>query len=576
MPTGSEQPIPPPIWPMVDASGQVNDVWYRFFAALFARTGGSLGNGVGPGRPVDLSALQAAVTSIQTQVPSLQATVDDLGVAVSTADETTEAVEGLRSGLSAVASGLVDVQVMVATQQEAEVAEMMLSLPDMLALGLLSEDGGGIAAGVPGPVGPAGATGATGATGPAGPYAPSTYVPTSLDATGATDCYAAIQTSINACAAAGGGTVYLPIGTFRVNATLTILQSGVHLIGAGHGGPHDTVPNAPAGTKLIWGGVSGGTMLSVSPNAGAGNPKLTDVEVSGLCLDAGSSPAGIGLLVASVQNSDFDVFCTEFASAGMAMSVVSPLAEAANNEANTIRLCFRQILRSGTGLQLGGNVSVNTAHNVFQLVYGYINAGIGIDLQDSDNNYFEKVWIDRISGGTGTNLVFRGRTGTRGGARAETIETFSQSVHSGLILSEGTNTPGVTLGAYGNRINHFDNANVAITTSTGTGATFFWGSNLTGVGLRDSFTSVYDGRRQLDDGLIFFWGTSPSNFGAGSSNNIILPFGCDRIVEVSGNYVGTGNVAAPCIPAPTGNTFSLYSPASGIYTWRGYAVVVTP
>jgi hypothetical protein len=52
------------------------------------------------------------------------------------------------------------------------------------------------------------------------------------DNTGATDSASAIQTAINEAATAGGGTVFLPAGTYRTNTSL-ILKDRVTLQGEG-------------------------------------------------------------------------------------------------------------------------------------------------------------------------------------------------------------------------------------------------------------------------------------------------------------------------------------------------------
>lgn len=425
-----------------------------------------------------------------------------------------------------------------------------------------------------------------GPPGPQGASAPGSFFVSGADTSGVNDSAAAIQAAINAAAAAGGGTVYLPEGTLKINSTLNINTSGVKLVGAGRGGPHDIVQLDLATTRIIWGGVNGGVMISVGAVAVATGQKLTDCVVTGVALISGvypySTAAAYGLLLTSVQNSEFDIFTFEFTAAGLATTIAAPLGEAGNCEGNTISLRFRQINTSGTALQLGGNSNANTCHNFFPLVYGYINAGIGIDFQDADNNRFESAWIDRISGGTGINLMFRGRGGPRaggapglGGGRTNVISQFSQSIHSGLIYSEGTETIGVSLPAYANRIDNFDNANVAITTQTGGGASFYWSSNLWGTGMRDAQTSQYEGRRQLSDGLILFWGTGNGSFGASQENHVVLPFGCLRVLDVSGSYVGDGNCGVPCWPDASGNGFTLYSPLFGQYIYRGYALAAT-
>jgi hypothetical protein len=68
-------------------------------------------------------------------------------------------------------------------------------------------------------------------------YADVTQPPYNADNTGTNDAASAIQNAINAVTALGGGTVYLPAGTYRVmpsgNSALTIRASNIILRGAG-------------------------------------------------------------------------------------------------------------------------------------------------------------------------------------------------------------------------------------------------------------------------------------------------------------------------------------------------------
>ena len=95
------------------------------------------------------------------------------------------------------------------------------------------------AVGLTGPTGPTGPTGATGATGPigatglTGPAGPTPWHYVSdfgATGNGSTDDTIAIQAAINAANTAGGGTVFLRAGTYRITSQLT-LYSYVRLIG---------------------------------------------------------------------------------------------------------------------------------------------------------------------------------------------------------------------------------------------------------------------------------------------------------------------------------------------------------
>ena len=257
-----------------------------------------------------------------------------------------------------------------------------------------------------------------------------------------------------------------------------------------------------------------------------GYGKLTDVAVLDLSLIGTpgyvSGPAcAYGLLVFSTQHSEFDLHTAEFTVAAVAMSCV-PQPEAANCEGNTLSLRFRQINKAGTALQLGGTSTGNTCFCRFPMVYGYINGGgIGIDLQDCDNNIFDNVWLDTGASARPANytVVFRAQTNAAGpfpsgGARANTFEHLSTSVHQNWVYSEGLDDHPyqgaltVVTPAYGNRINYFDNSNVGFGHVEGRGANLYWGGNLNPTGMQDQRLGQYNGFIQLGNGLVLFWGAS--------------------------------------------------------------------
>ncbi|MCZ8518233.1 MULTISPECIES: Calx-beta domain-containing protein [Paenibacillus] len=76
---------------------------------------------------------------------------------------------------------------------------------------------------------------------------------TQIDNNGNTDVVSALQQRMCKIALDGGGQLYLPYGTYRLNSTLNI-PSGVTLIGQ--------TPNETESTKLVYGGSGGGVMIS--------------------------------------------------------------------------------------------------------------------------------------------------------------------------------------------------------------------------------------------------------------------------------------------------------------------------
>lgn len=78
---------------------------------------------------------------------------------------------------------------------------------------------------------------------------------------GVTDDYAAIQSALDACSAAGGGTVFFPSGTYIVTASLS-LDDNVNLLGAGSGVSILKI-NHPTLSLAVWSGL--GSPVVTSP-----------------------------------------------------------------------------------------------------------------------------------------------------------------------------------------------------------------------------------------------------------------------------------------------------------------------
>jgi len=97
------------------------------------------------------------------------------------------------------------------------------------------------------------------------------------DATGANESAAAIQTALNAAAAAGGGLVLVPAGIYNISQILQI-GSGVTLQGDGMGAT--TIRAADGFSPAQVGALKGLTILVVAGSAGGSN-----VVISGLTFD---------------------------------------------------------------------------------------------------------------------------------------------------------------------------------------------------------------------------------------------------------------------------------------------------
>lgn len=117
------------------------------------------------------------------------------------------------------------------------------------------------------------------------------------DPTGVADSTTAIQNAINAAGAANGGYVFFPAGTFKISATLVIgngtttLPSSINGITLQCSGPDPIFSAIQTGTRLLWAGSVGGTMLQFK-GAGAGGGILGGLTIDG----AGTAAIGLDLL----------------------------------------------------------------------------------------------------------------------------------------------------------------------------------------------------------------------------------------------------------------------------------------
>ncbi len=115
----TQQPIPQPTFPLVDTSGIINDVWYRFLSSLFARTGGNLGTpSGGTTTPPGYAQLQSAVRDLQTKVPLLAAAQADQDV-LSAAELSLMTASGLSAEqIGTLQTAIADLQIQIAYQAE--------------------------------------------------------------------------------------------------------------------------------------------------------------------------------------------------------------------------------------------------------------------------------------------------------------------------------------------------------------------------------------------------------------------------------------------------------------------------
>lgn len=100
-----------------------------------------------------------------------------------------------------------------------------------------------------------------------GPFIDVTKSPYTADPTGVTDSTTTIQAALTAAFTAGGGIVWLPVGTYLISGTLTI-DGGVRLVGTG------------SVTTIINGTAYNGNTVVVN-NSGAAHAGIEDIQIEG-------------------------------------------------------------------------------------------------------------------------------------------------------------------------------------------------------------------------------------------------------------------------------------------------------
>ena len=239
---------------------------------------------------------------------------------------------------------------------------------------------------------------------------------------GVADDTTAIQAAMDALPAAGG-IVILPDGDYRITTGLTLgnaitpatrsTKYGIVLMGESGGTrEHDYRPAGTAihGARIVWGGDVGGTMISINgPVYGCGLQRLY--------IDAGTTKAGIGLLVQSGFRGIFkDLAFSDHSTAAIRVTARSTWTNV--NNAHSMQNVFDNIEINvydssfAIGLDLGGNstISADANNNFFRnlwILHSSV-AGVGIRLQFADHNVFQDVNIYGGNSSGGTGILFMG------------------------------------------------------------------------------------------------------------------------------------------------------------------------
>jgi hypothetical protein len=255
-----------------------------------------------------------------------------------------------------------------------------------------------------------------------------------------------IQAAIDAAEAAGGGIVYFPKGYYKCTATLTVNGPAIHMMGVGCGYNSDIGDfRANLGSALIWRGVAGLVFLDVYPLSGASAQNIKGFRMSGITIDgrnytpgAGEgNQAATGLRLRSCSGWHLsDLFIQDCRDYGIVWDVLvaGSIGEAHDcTRGIADRINIRQAdgaAKPGTAMYLTGSSTANTCMNTFrniQISYWGDNAGKpAIRLKNSDSNYFENVYCNRIlTGVTNWGIVIEGAAADVQTSRANTFVNCS-------------------------------------------------------------------------------------------------------------------------------------------------------
>lgn len=206
--------------------------------------------------------------------------------------------------------------------------------------------------------------------------------------------------------AVGGGFVIFPAGSFKISSTIvvgngtTTTNSTINNVFLQCAGADPTFSTIQAGTRLLWAGASGGTILTFTGAGGGGG------IIGGITLD-GNSTAADGLIVNHWVNGVFDVInirrCTGIYLSLTTQTVPDSIGGVRNNRFG--QYTTDTVPSGATGLSVTALTSTADAlQNTFDVIDMPISGAgaIGIQLGFCDFNNFRVVNIGAQSTLTST------------------------------------------------------------------------------------------------------------------------------------------------------------------------------
>jgi hypothetical protein len=293
---------------------------------------------------------------------------------------------------------------------------------------------------------------------------------------GAHDVAPCIQAAINAAAAAGGGDVIVPVGSYELASTLAIGTDLVRLVSSGgsDGLSWDDLTNQGTfPTVLTWTGASGAPMLTIMPpaNQTAGQP-LRGNGIRGILFNA-NSIAGYGAELLSVRAGEFRFGFRDAVTAGVLLDTV-PLGEANDVQDNSFSIRGTNGDTDGDGIRFqatgnGGAWNGNVSLNIFDYArmrvrngwcFNYTSASPN---QSADNDYFRMASCQQVgnTAGSGGGIHFVGGSQQVFGyyVGAPVVQETGTTGNTFLMLDTGNGTPAPTING-GTPITWTDSADV--------------------------------------------------------------------------------------------------------------------
>lgn len=312
-----------------------------------------------------------------------------------------------------------------------------------------------------------------------------------------------------------GGAVNLGAKTYLISGTLVLSQNGQKLIGVGAGGLHDIGTQIVAPCRLKWVGTLGGTMVRVKSVT---SQALTNNVVRGIFFDGNNGLAAVGLNTVGCRLGTFEVIGAHCTTALYKPDPDPALGEAAGNTENRVRVSgYQTNVGDGVHVLETGTATWNCSQDTYELISGsYVN-GPTVIIGGSDSQTFESIKL--YSADASPGVVLKAGATLNQTARNNMFHYLAVTNATIPVVAEGTGDN--TNASYENNILFLDTANNPNLPSVHTGASLWWGTVKSPLGLR-SFTAAAGSLvQQHTSGLIVQSGVSNS-IAAGGNQAITL------------------------------------------------------